>query len=185
MRVIAGSARRLLLEAPMEKVRPTTDRTKETLFNMINHDLPETRVLDLFAGSGALGIEALSRGAKICYFSDIYQKSIECIKNNLQHTKLIEKAKVFMYDYVKTLETLNRDGITLDIIFLDPPYHQELEMASLVKIIDLNLLSDTGTIIVESAVETHIDQERLQGYEIVKTKEYRTNKFTFIQKEVD
>ncbi len=185
MRVIAGSARSLRLEAPDDKVRPTTDRTKETLFNMISDDIPGALVLDLFGGSGGLGIEALSRGAALAFFSDRYKGSIDCIKKNLQHTKLIEKAKVFMYDYKKMLEYLGNEGVTCDIIFLDPPYNEGLEMDAL-KIIDqMNLVSEDGIVVVESSLETLIDDSVLQGLSIYKSKVFKTNKFTFIQKEVD
>lgn len=93
MRVIAGSARSLRLEAPDDKVRPTTDRTKETLFNMINGDIPGATVLDLFGGSGSLGIEALSRGAVLAYFSDRYKGSIDCIKKTYNIRNLLKKQK--------------------------------------------------------------------------------------------
>lgn len=185
MRVIAGSARRLQLAAPDEKVRPTTDRTKETLFNIINNELPGANVLDLFAGSGSLGIESLSRGAKYCVFSDTYKESIECIKNNLQRTKLIEKAKVFMYDYVKTLETLSKEDRKFHVVFLDPPYNKGLQMEAIKLIHKYDLLNDDGIIIIESDLKTDINVTELQGYSVYKEKKFKTNKFTFVQIEGD
>lgn len=185
MRVIAGSARSLKLVAPDDKVRPTTDRTKETLFNMISQEIPGAVVLDLFAGSGALGIEALSRGASFAYFSDRYRGSVDCIKKNLQHTKLVEKGKVFLYDYKKTLEHLSSQDIKCDVIFLDPPYNNELEMVSLMTIVEYGLLAEDGIIVVECDIKTVIDESQLDGLEIYKKKEYKTNQFVFIQKEVD
>ncbi len=182
MRVIAGSARSLRLEAPSSKVRPTTDRTKETLFNIINSYIPGAIVLDLFGGSGGLGIEALSRGATFAYFSDRYRHSIDCIKNNLQHTKLIEKAKVFMYDYKKMLQYLANEDMKCDLIFLDPPYNENLEMEALMIIDQVNLLSQDGIVVVESSKDTDINDSVLQGLSIYKTKIFKTNKFTFIQK---
>ncbi len=185
MRVISGSARRINLIVPDSNVRPTTDRTKETLFNMINSELPGAIVLDLFAGSGALGIESLSRGAKFCYFGDSYKQSNECIKTNLQHTKLVDKAKVFRYDYIKTLETLSKEEIKCHVIFIDPPYNMEFENSALKLIDEYNLLKDDGIIIIESDIKTIIDDSTLIGFNVYKTKKYKTNKFTFIQKEVE
>lgn len=182
MRVIAGSARSINLIAPDEKVRPTTDRTKETLFNMISSYLPGSKVLDLFAGSGALGIEALSRGAAHCDFIDSYLESIQCIKKNLEKTKLIENANVLKYDYKEACKRLSQDNLEYDIIFLDPPYLQGLEMAALNEINTNRLLGEHGIITIESDISTNIDIEQYQGLEIFKTKEYRTNKFTFIRK---
>lgn len=185
MRVIAGSARRLNLVAPLEKVRPTTDRTKETLFNILNNDLPGAKVLDLFAGSGALGIEALSRGAEGCWFYDNYKESIECIKINLEHTKLIEKARIFKYDYVKAIETLNFEKRKFDVIFLDPPYEKGLQDKAVALINDYDLLEDDGIIVVESVVRTELTPAMWPKYSVYKEKKYKTNKFTFLQKEVE
>lgn len=185
MRVIAGTARRLNLIAPMEKVRPTTDRTKETLFNMINNDLPGAQVLDLFAGSGALGIEALSRGAAGCWFFDNYNESIDCIKINLEHTKLIEKARIFKYDYVKAIETLSFEKHKFHVVFIDPPYEKGLQDKSIAKISEYDLLEDHGIIVVESNLMTELNSSMWPKYYIFKEKKYKTNKFTFLKKEVD
>lgn len=185
MRVIAGKARRLNLVAPNEKVRPTTDRTKETLFNIINNDIPGAKVLDLFAGSGALGIEALSRGADGCWFFDNYKDSIDCIKINLEHTKLIEKARVFKYDYVKALETLGFEKRQFNLIFIDPPYNMGLEDKAITKIQELDLLADDGIIVIESDLKADLDSSMWPRYSVFKEKKYKTNKFTFLQIEVE
>ncbi len=184
MRVISGSARRLNLVAPMAKVRPTTDRTKETLFNMINNDIPGSKILDLFAGSGALGIEALSRGAEGCWFFDNYKESIECIKINLEHTKLIEKARIFKYDYVKALETMSFEKRKFNIIFIDPPYETGLEDKAVAKISELDLLEEDGIIVIESKLRTELTPSMWPKFIMFKEKKYKTNKFTFLQKEV-
>jgi 16S rRNA (guanine(966)-N(2))-methyltransferase RsmD len=181
MRVIAGSARRLLLESPSEGVRPTTDRTKETLFNMIQSRVYHAKVLDVFSGSGALGIEALSRGADQCVFNDINNRSIEIIKNNLNHTKLIEKAKIIKYDYVNALDSLSKSKDRFDIIFLDPPYNHGYESIALQKIDTLKLLSENGLIVVESSIDTQFNDKAWSHLMISREKAYRTNKFTFIE----
>jgi len=185
MRVIAGTARRINLIAPIEKVRPTTDRTKETLFNIINNDIPGAKILDLFAGSGALGIEALSRGGKACWFFDNYKESIECIKINVEKTKLIEKARIFKYDYVKAIETVSYEKRKFDIIFLDPPYGKGLQDKAIAKISEYDLLEDDGIIVVESVVRTELTPSMWPKYSVYKEKKYKTNKFTFLQKEVE
>lgn len=125
MRVIAGSARRLLLKTVdgME-TRPTTDRIKETLFNMLQNDLYGARFLDLFAGSGAIGIEALSRGAKEAVFVDKGDGQISCIRENLKTTHLEEKARVMSADVTEAVRRLDRDGKSFDFIFMDPPYRK-------------------------------------------------------------
>lgn len=182
MRVIAGSARRILIDAPESKVRPTTDRTKETLFNMINSYLVGAKVLDLFAGSGALGIEALSRGSESCIFCDHYKESIRCIQNNLKKTKLIEKAEVFQYDYVKACQYLGNNKQTFDVIFLDPPYNKGYESEALILIKKFKLLTQEGVILIESSIETELKLVEEQGFEVFKIKKYKTNKFTFVRR---
>jgi len=182
MRVIAGSARSIMLIAPEDKVRPTTDRTKETLFNIIAFSIPGATVLDLFAGSGALGIEALSRGADFCDFVDMYEGSIDCIKKNLSSTKLIDKSRVLKYDYSKACQELWIEQKKYDLIFLDPPYCNNLENEAIVLIVKYNLLSPIGKIIVESDIKESIRMDLFDELEVYKEKVYKTNKFTFIQR---
>lgn len=182
MRVIAGSARSIQLVAPDEKVRPTTDRTKETLFNMIANAVPGSCILDLFAGSGALGIEALSRGASHCDFIDHFAESIQCIKKNLEKTKLIENATVLKYDYNDACQKLGEEKKQYDLIFLDPPYMMDLETAALKEIVSFDLLAPDGMVVIESDIKTHLDMTLFDTLEVYKSKEYRTNKFTFIQR---
>lgn len=121
MRVITGTARGVKLLSPEGlDVRPTTDKVKESIFNIIQFDIEGSRVLDLFAGSGQLGIEALSRGAQSAVFVDSSKKSIDLAKKNLEHTRLIDKAKLLCVDYALFLQGSTD---TFDIIFLDPPYN--------------------------------------------------------------
>jgi 16S rRNA (guanine(966)-N(2))-methyltransferase RsmD len=120
MRVITGTARGCRLETLTgQATRPTAERVKEGLFSAIQFDIPDRRVLDLFAGSGQLGIEALSRGARSCVFVDRNREATEIIRRNLISAKLAEKSQVLTTDAV---EFLTRCGDTFDIIFLDPPY---------------------------------------------------------------
>lgn len=184
MRVIAGQARRLRLIVPEgNDVRPTTDRTKETIFNIINPYIYNSVFLDLFSGSGSIGIEALSRGAKEAYFVENNVKALRCIEENLNHTKLSTNAHVLKYDFSRALSVLNDGSLQFDIIFLDPPYDKGLEEKAISQIFNYNLLKKDGLIICESSFATNFDFiDEMEDYNVEKTKEYKTSKFTFINK---
>lgn len=183
MRVIAGTARRLQLEAPEGlEVRPTSDRIKETLFNILQNDIPGCRFLDLFAGSGGIGIEALSRGAARAVFVDRASAAIRVIEKNLRHTKLLKNARVLPMDYMAALKRLWSWGEVFDIIFIDPPYADGVEMNCLKEIAEKNLLAVNGTIIIEAALKTELKDIEASGWEIFREKIYKTNKHYFIRK---
>ena len=130
MRVIAGSARHLILKTVEGMdTRPTTDRIKETLFNMLQYQLAGCSFLDLFAGSGAIGIEALSRGASMAVFVEDAPRALACIRENLETTHLKDRALVLAMDVMGALKRLEADGKAFDLIFMDPPYDQQLERA--------------------------------------------------------
>ena len=150
MRVIAGSARRLLLKTVegME-TRPTTDRIKETLFNMLQNDLYGARFLDLFAGSGAIGIEALSRGAKEAVFVDKGDGQISCIRDNLKTTHLEERARVMSADVTEAIRKLDREGKAFDFIFMDAAKGQYIHYLPNV----LRLLSDGGCLVSDNVMQ--------------------------------
>jgi 16S rRNA (guanine966-N2)-methyltransferase len=182
MRVIAGSAKRLQLKTvPGFETRPTTDRIKETLFNMIAPWIPGSSFLDLFAGSGGIGIEALSRGAEEAVFVEKNPKAVSCIKDNLAHTKLDKNASVIASDVLSALSRLNEHK-KFDYIFMDPPYDQLLEKSVLEFLSNSDLLSDNAVIIVESSLETELDYLEELGFSMIKEKEYKTNKHTFIER---
>ena len=149
MRVISGSARGTVLHSIEDiSTRPTLDRVKESLFNIIQNDIEDTTVLDLFAWSGAIGIEFLSRRAKQVYFCDKSSKAVAMIEKNLEKTKLKEKAIVYNKDYIDCINTVK--NIKFDIIFLDPPYKEEFALDAIEKISNLQLLKDDGIIIIET-----------------------------------
>lgn len=181
MRVIAGSARRLLLKTPEgQNTRPTTDRIKETLFNMLASELYDGVFLDLFAGSGAIGIEALSRGARKAVFVEQNPKAIQCIYDNLRHTHLEERANVQKGDVLGVLRLL--DGTeTFDFIFMDPPYEQGHEERVLEFLRSSTLVNEDTLIVVEAALETSFSYLEAAGYVLCKEKEYKTNKHVFIR----
>lgn len=182
MRVIAGTARSLRLKTiEGDGTRPTTDRIKETLFNMIAHGIPDSHFLDLFAGSGGIGIEALSRGAKHAVFVEKNPKAVACIKENLTFTKLAPYAEVMATDVLSALYKLDGRN-TFDYIFMDPPYDQYIEKAVLEALANLNLISEDGIIIVEASKKTEFDYVHELGFSIIKEKIYKTNKHVFLER---
>lgn len=183
MRVIAGNARHLLLKTVEGlETRPTTDRIKETLFNMINPYIHSSNFLDLYSGSGGIGIEALSRGAKKAVFVDNNKKAQECIKSNLLITKLSDKAVICTTDVMLELKELNAKGEIFDIIFMDPPYNQMHEKEVLIFLEQSNLIDKDTIIIVEASSDTEFNYLGRSNLEIYKVKEYKTNKHIYIHK---
>ncbi|HHT98274.1 MAG TPA: 16S rRNA (guanine(966)-N(2))-methyltransferase RsmD [Clostridiales bacterium] len=182
MRVIAGKAKRLQLKTPKGlDTRPTSDRIKETLFNMINPYLNNTMFLDLFSGSGAIGIEALSRGAKFATFVDKDRNSINCIKENLITTKLMDTAEIINLDVVKAINLLESKEVIYDLVFMDPPYNMDIEKEILVILENSNIINNDSIIIIESSIETKFDYIDNMNFQIFKTKEYGSCKHTFIE----
>ncbi|MDD3141972.1 MAG: 16S rRNA (guanine(966)-N(2))-methyltransferase RsmD [Lachnospiraceae bacterium] len=180
MRVISGIAKRLQLKTlDGLDTRPTTDRIKETLFNMINHELYDCAFLDLFSGSGAIGIEALSRGACKAVFVELNPRAVICIKDNLNYTKLETNATILAMDAASALRKL--DGVQkFDFIFMDPPYGKSLEKQMLEIIAEIDLLEEEGVVIVEAAKGTDFSYLDDWGYIVTKRKEYKTNMHVFL-----
>ena len=182
MRVISGSARRTNLKTvPGESTRPTTDRIKETLFNIIQGELYDCLFLDLFSGSGAIGIEALSRGARRCYFVEQAKEAVACIRQNLDATHLGQKAVVMDCDVLAAIGRLKGKEKPFDFIFMDPPYNKNFEFHVL-ELRQMDYVDDHTVIIVEASKETSFDYLDQFGYEMIKRKEYKTNMHIFIQK---
>ncbi len=147
MRVITGKARGVVLKTPNgTNTRPTTDRVKEALFSIIQFDIPTSRVLDLFGGTGQLGIEALSRDAKSAVFVDSSRDACLLIRENLKRTKLESQARVVCSDYASFLRSCNE---MYDIIFLDPPYSETFLENSLKLISEIDILQSGGIIVTE------------------------------------
>lgn len=184
MRVIAGRARSLQLKTvPGMDTRPTTDRIKETLFNILAPELPDCKFLDLFSGSGGIGIEALSRGADEACFVDSSRVAVKIIRENLIHTKLESRAEILAYDAVSAIRMLEHRHGAFDVIFMDPPYGKELEKEALYALA-ASPLADTDTLIViESDLNTTFDYISDLPFAIHRVKEYKTNKHTFCYKE--
>ena len=167
MRVITGLARGRRLETlPGDATRPTGEKVKESVFSSIQFDIEGRRVLDLFAGSGQLGIEALSRGASGCVFVDKNIEAVQVIKRNLQHTGLMEKAQVLGTDAVGYL---TRPNDRFDLVFLDPPYASDLLEQVLTKVEPL--VNDGGIIVCETNESTQLPM-RLGRFYLAKTSRF-------------
>ncbi|MGN0436269.1 MAG: 16S rRNA (guanine(966)-N(2))-methyltransferase RsmD [Wujia sp.] len=180
MRVIAGTARSLRLKTiEGNDTRPTTDRIKETLFNMLMPYIPESRFLDLFAGSGGIGIEALSRGAESCVFIEQNNKACQCIQDNLEHTKFTDKSRLYRYDAISYVSGLKK--IDFDVIFMDPPYGKGLEKNVLKILSEKSFTTDT-LIVIEADVNEDFSYVDALGFDILKDKKYKTNRHIFLEK---
>ena len=182
MRVIAGSARRLLLKTPQGyETRPTSDKVKETLFNILMpYIYSDTRFLDLFSGSGAIGIEALSRGAEYAVFVENSRDAVACIKANLENTHFTDMASVLSSDVMSALKRLEGQG-AYDIIFMDPPYGRQYERTVLEYLSSSSLVNDDTLIVIEADRNTDFDYVTALGYEVIKYKEYKNNCHLFIK----
>ncbi len=180
MRVISGSARGLKLNAPKGlATRPTTDRIKESLFNMIAFDLYGCRFLDLFSGSGGIGIEALSRGASKAVLVDHAQESIKAITLNLEKARLAEKAEVLCMKVNDAIAMLGARNEIFDIIFMDPPYDKGFTDSTLYSILNAHILAPDALIIAEQSQQEDIPHA--QELEVVRIKDYKITKMTFLK----
>lgn len=180
MRVIAGTARSLPLKCPKGMdTRPTTDRIKETLFNILQPYTQGSVFVDCFSGSGAIGIEAVSRGAKKAYFIENAQAAVSCIEANLAFTKFADRAVILKQDAISALNSIFEKEV--DIVFMDPPYGQELEKQMLSVLRNHRYVTEETLIIVEADIKTDFSYVEEMGYEIVKEKKYKTNKHMFLR----
>ena len=180
MRVIAGTARSLPLKCPQGlDTRPTTDRIKETLFNMLQPYTQGSVFVDLFAGSGGIGIEALSRGARKAYFVENAAPAIACIQDNLQFTRFTDKAVLLKQDVLSALGGIFEKEA--DIIFMDPPYAQGMEKQVLAALTGYRYVTPDTLIIVEADLQKDFSYAETLGYTIIKEKKYKTNKHIFLQ----
>lgn len=179
MRVITGTARGIQLKTPEGMVtRPTTDRVKEAMFSIIHFDIPGARVLDLFGGTGQLGIEAISRGAKHAVFVDAGEPACRLIKENLKKTKLEGQGRVIRSDY---LEFLSRCRESFDIILLDPPYAEVFLENALKKITEIDILAENGIIVTERPLGKELPWE-FAGFDRSKDYKYGNTLVTIYRK---
>lgn len=189
MRVIAGTARSIRLDTPPgNDTRPTTDKIKETLFNILQFDVQGALFLDLFAGSGGIGIEALSRGAMRAWFSDTGAVSVKCIKDNLKRCKFEEQSVVLRGDAMQMVRHAASEVKRLraesagTVIFMDPPYDKGLEFPVLRLLMEEGLVDEETIVIIESSLRYDLTEALDLGYEIYRVKEYKNQKHTFLRK---
>ena len=180
MRVIAGKAKGIILKTPDGMLtRPTADRVKEALFSILQFDIPGTKVLDLFGGTGQLGIEAISRGAKSAVFVDAADAPCRLIKENLRRAKMETEGRVVRADY---LQFLSQCRETFDIIFLDPPYAEVFLENSIKKISEIDILQSGGIIVTERPVEKALNLE-IDGFSRSKDYKYGRTLITLYRKD--
>ncbi len=169
MRIIAGDYKYRKLTVPNDdRVRPTGEKVKEAMFSMLMDRLEGAVVCDLFAGTGALGLEALSRGAERCWFGDHAQESIQLIKTNVAACKAEDKARIVHGSFLKTLQSMNEK---CDIFILDPPYNKPLVEEAMKAIAEMDLLAEDGVIVAEHGSDRELPDE-LYGFTKVKEKRY-------------
>lgn len=179
MRVITGTARGVQLKTPDGMLtRPTTDRVKEALFSIIHFEIPGAKVLDLFGGTGQLGIEALSRGAKSAVFVDAQESACKIIRENLKRTKFEKEGRVVRGDY---LQYLNRCTEKFDIILMDPPYAEVFLENALKRITEIDILETNGIIITERPLGKELPWE-FDGFTRSKDYKYGSTLLTLYRK---
>lgn len=181
MRVIAGTARSLPLKTPKGMdTRPTTDRIKETLFNILQPWLSDCIFLDLFSGSGAIGIEAVSRGAKRCYFVEKEREAADCILENLKFTKFTDMATLLRQDVFSAVFRIPEKEV--DLIFMDPPYGMEYEKKVLDSLQDVKYVTNNTILVIEADLFTDFSYVEEMGFTIFKQKKYKTNQHVFLRR---
>ncbi len=182
MRVIAGSRRSLPLKTvPGLQTRPTTDRIKETLFNILSPWIPGCRFLDLFAGSGGIGIEALSRGAAFAAFIEKDPQAVRVIRENLAFTRFTEASQLVRADVKKALELPNRQQ-PYDVVFMDPPYGFGTEKEAAERLLQgKNWITSDALIVIEAALETDFSWAETSGFTVHRVKKYKTNQHVFLR----
>lgn len=179
MRVISGEFKGRNLEQIVGiEIRPTSDRVKESLFNILGTRLTDCAFLDLFAGTGGIGIEAYSRGAAQVVFIDESSKSIKILKSNLDKLSISDKVEVYNTDYLNAIKRLDYDNKKFDIIFIDPPYLKGFEQIALLQISECNMLADEGIIVVEHDLKDKM-QENIGKLKLTRQNRYGNTMLSF------
>lgn len=182
MRVIAGTARSMPLKSlDGLETRPTLDRIKETVFNILQNDIPGCRFLDLFSGSGAIAIEALSRHAKEAVLVEQNKKASVVIKENLKFTKFTDNSRVMEMDCVSAIRRLEGTGV-FDVIYIDAPYGQGLEEPVLRALSESDIADEDTIVVVEEDLDENLDFAENCGFSVTRFKKYKTNQHIFLKK---
>ena len=181
MRVITGTARgRKLKTLEGKEVRPTAEMVKEAVFSVIHFRLPYANVADVFAGSGQMGIEALSRGARHAYFVENEKRAIACIQENLQFTRLADRATVLKTDVLSALYGIHEREA--DIVFMDPPYDCGHEERALAVLGEMPWVTENTLIVIETSLRADLSFLENTGFSVEKEKRYKTNRHVFCRK---
>ena len=182
MRVIAGKVRRRNLVTPKgNHTRPTSDRIKETLFNMIQCEVADSRFLDLFSGSGGIAIEALSRGASEAVLVENYKEAQACIRENIKATDMQDYARLMAMDVMQALRRLNELNQPFDIIFMDPPYRKDIEVDVISYLLESSIVKEGTIIIVETSMDTDVSYMNDLPCTVERIKDYKTNRHVFLR----
>ena len=181
MRVITGTARgRKLKTLESYDVRPTTDRVKEAIFSTVQFDIEGAVVLDLFSGSGQMGIEALSRGAARCYFVDNDKSAIKCITDNVHFTKMDDAATILKSDASSAMYSIHEKAV--NVVFMDPPYGEGLENQIIANLTKMPWFNEYTMVVIESGLDTDYGFVDKFGLKVTRIKQYKTNQHVFIMK---
>lgn len=183
MRIITGSAKGRIIKSPKGMTtRPTSDRTKESIFNILSNNIYDSKVLDMFAGTGNLGLESISRGASICTFIETDKLTFKILVENISELGFNDKSESYNHDAFSVLKTISSKGVKYDLIFLDPPYGRDLITGAVKAIADLNLLEDDGIIVCE-----YDETDRIDGvnkyFKTARTEKYGRTRISFLTKE--
>ena len=185
MRIITGKARGLHLNVPKNyDVRPTADRVKESLFNIIGSKIVDAAVLDLFAGSGNLGLESWSRGARLVQFVDNSRVSLRLTESNIQKCRAEAECKVLKHDAEAAVDLLYKQGQRFDLVFVDPPYNKGWVQKILVKLEKTPILAESGWLVAEHSMHDDIAIAVSDGYEIFRRQQYGETILTFIRRKM-
>jgi len=180
MRVISGLLKgRNIKGFDIEGTRPTMDRVKESMFATIQNNLKDSVCLDLFCGSGNLGIEAISNGSRLCYFVDNNPKAIKVVEENIKNLNIKSNTKILNFDYKKSLKYFNENNIKFDLIFVDPPYDYHVIEKIIKYVSEFDLLTDNGLLILEFEKENL--EESYGNLKLIKQKRYYW-KYVYIYK---
>ncbi|MGM0652116.1 MAG: 16S rRNA (guanine(966)-N(2))-methyltransferase RsmD [Bacillota bacterium] len=181
MRVIAGSKKGMKLKGPDGiDFRPTADKVKEALFSILVNRVIDARFIDLYAGSGAIGIEALSRGAASCIFVDNKKQSLRLIEENLNKTMFYERTRIINADVKNTLKNMAAENIKADLVYLDPPYNSPDLASAVHSLFELNIVAENGLVIAEHSSK---NRDWSNNFNLFKQKKYGTTTLTIIAEE--
>jgi 16S rRNA (guanine966-N2)-methyltransferase len=194
MRIITGKAKGIKLSAlNSKKTRPILDRAKESLFSILGNSVIDSTILDLFAGTGSLGIEALSRGARKCLFVDNSTNAIQVIKKNLQEAGLIKRTVVLKINVFRLLDFLKNKDFRFDLMFVAPPYklldvdcgNRKRIFSLLEECVSKQIVNDNGTIVLQHHKKQKINQECFKQLKVIDERRYSNTQLTFLKANID